>query len=47
MAKYAVDSFGCGTKRSPCAHGADCWKSVLALLDLFNSLVYFEVKKCV
>ena len=43
-AKYAVDSSGWWSKRSPYAYRVGCWKSILACLKIFKSLVTFEVE---
>ena len=44
VSKYGVDSFGWWNKRSSFAHEAGCWKAILSRLDIFKSLVRFEVR---
>jgi len=42
--KYGVDILGWWTKKSPFAHRVGCWKSILAGLEHFKSLVNFKAK---
>ena len=43
-AKYGIDDLGWWLKMSSFSHGMDFWKSILACLERFKSLVHFEVK---
>jgi len=43
-AKYGIEDLGWWTKRSSYSHGFSFWKSILAGLKHFKSLVHFEVK---
>jgi len=43
-AKYGIDELGWRSKKSPYSHGVGCWKSILAGLERFKSLVHFEVR---
>jgi len=43
-AKYSIDDLGWWIKRSPYSHGVSFWKSILARLECFKSLVHFEMK---
>jgi len=40
---YGAESFGWWSKMSSGAHGVGCLKSILAGVELFRSLVCFEV----
>ena len=42
--KYGVDNSGWWSKKCPKAHGVGCWKSILAGLELFKTLLHFKVK---
>jgi len=44
ISKYGVDRFGRWSKRSSFAHGVGCWKSILSSLEVFKTLVCFEVR---
>jgi len=44
ITKFGVHILGSWTKKSALAHGEGCWKSTLAGLEHFKSLVYFKVK---
>jgi len=43
VSKYGVDSLGWWSKKSRYAHEVGCWKSILAGLELFKTLVRFQV----
>ena len=43
-AKYGIDELGWWSKKSLYPHGVGCWKSILAGVERFKSLVHFEVK---
>ena len=43
VSKYGVDSLGWWSKKSRYAHEVGCWKSILAGLELFKTLVHFQV----
>ena len=43
-AKYGIDDLGWWSKMSSFPHGVGFWKSILAGLERFKSLVHFEVK---
>jgi len=42
--KYGIDELDWWSKKSSYYYGVSCWKSILAGLERFKSLVYFEVK---
>jgi len=43
VAKYGVDNLGWWSKKSHYVYEVGCWKSILAGLDLFKTLVCFQV----
>jgi len=42
--KYGVDDLGWWSQKISHVHGVGCWKSILASLEHFKSLVHFEVR---
>jgi len=42
-AKYGIDELGRWSKKSSYSHSIGCWKSILAGLERFKSLVHFEM----
>jgi len=44
VSKYGVDNLGWWSKKSPYAHGVGCCKSILGGLELFKTLVRFQVR---
>ena len=42
--KIGIDELGWWRKKSSYSHGVGCWKSILAGLERFKSLVHFEVR---
>ena len=43
VAKYGVEDLGWWSKKSFYAHGVGCWKAILGSLELFKSLVRFQI----
>ena len=43
VAKYGVDNLGWWSRKSYYAHGVGCWKAILGGLELFKTLVRFQV----
>ena len=41
-AKYGIDELGWWSKKSSYSHGIGCWKSILAGLEHFKSLVHLR-----
>ena len=43
-AKYGVHTQGWWSKKGHYAHGMGCWRSILAGVERFKSLVHIEMK---
>ena len=43
VAKYGVEDLGWWSKKGCLAHGVGCWKAILGELELFKSLVRFQI----